>query len=668
MKYVDVVIENNSDHTDCLYTYGCSFEDVAPGQKVQVPFGKGDRLKGAFVFSVRDELENPVENLKYVESLDPDICLSREMIETCRWMKKRYLCRYIEAVSCFTPPGKAPKKAAKEGNLDPEKYQREACKEPTFEQRGALSQILPGVREGRHDIFLLHGVTGSGKTEIYLRVIEEAASAGKTAIILVPEISLTPLLIDRFMRRFDPERIAVLHSKLTPAQRFRQWLKIKRGEIQVVIGARSAVFAPLENIGVIILDEEHEGSYKADMSPKYETSEVAIKRAMAWGSTVILGSATPSINSMYRAEQGFYKYIQLKNRYNMNPLPEVEIVDMRQELKEGNRSVISGRLYQAMKETLEQGQQVIVLLNRRGYTTFVSCRDCGYVVKCQGCGISMTYHKDQNACVCHYCGRKVAVPEVCPKCGSRHIKHFGAGTEKLEEGIRELFEGYKTDRLDIDTVKTKGSMERILSDFERGDTRILIGTQLVAKGLDFRNVGLVGIVSADISLNIPDFRSAERTFQLVTQASGRAGRGDEQGHVVIQAYSPEHFSIAYAAESDYRGFYEEEIALRRLMDYPPFTDLVQLVAVAKTEKGAQQAGSMIYQEVKKRLGNLPGVSIYPPNRVLANSIKEHFRYGVLVKCPREQKGTCLAVAEAMKKFINTGKNQRFTLLVDINPY
>ncbi len=450
-----------------------------------------------------------------------------------------------------------------------EKGEHQPISSLTEEQESALQEICEAIHEDRHDIFLLHGVTGSGKTEVYMQAIGEALYKGKTAIMLVPEISLTKQIIDRFIGRFGSQEIAVLHSRLSLGERYDQWMRIREGKVKIVIGARSAVFAPFDNIGVIVIEEEHESTYKSDMTPKYETMEVAIIRAKANKGIVLAGSATPSVVSYSRCEEGIYKKLTLKERYNRVALPQVDLVDMRQELREGNRSVLSRELYLGMSEVLDQGKQVILFLNRRGYSTFVSCRECGYVVKCKDCDISLTHHKERNACVCHYCGHVEAAPVTCPQCGSPHIRYFGTGTEKLEEAVGELFENKKVGRLDLDTIRRKGSLEKILNDFGKGKIDILTGTQIVAKGLDFRNVGMVGIVSADVTLNIPDYRSAERTFQLITQAAGRAGRGDEVGRVVIQTYTPDNYAILAAADQNYQTFYEREIQGRKWMQYPP---------------------------------------------------------------------------------------------------
>lgn len=668
MKYVNVAIDNNSDNTDNLYTYGSNFDNIKVGNKVLVPFAKGNKLKTAYVFDVMDSVEEKIKGLKYIESIDEEICLSEEMIETCKWMRKRYLCRYIDGIGCFTPAGKASKRGKKRIPYKDIEGEANSIKELTDEQQNAINKIEPYIRNKEHEIFLIHGVTGSGKTEIYIRLITSVLERGSNAIVMVPEISLTTQVIERFIGRFGQENIAVLHSKLSLGERYDEWVRIRKNQVRIVIGARSAVFAPMDNIGIIIMDEEHESTYKSDMAPKYDTLEVAIKRVKKYNGLVLLGSATPSVVSTYRADQGIYKRIILKERYNKMALPSVKIVDMREELKAGNKSIFSRDLYENMQKCLEEGQQVILFLNRRGYSTFVSCRECGHVMKCSECDISLTYHKAQNAAVCHYCGKMEPLPNKCPECGSKYIRHFGTGTEKVEEITLEMFPEYSIERLDLDTIKLKGSVDKIINNFRKGKTKILIGTQLVAKGLDFKNVGLVGIISADVILNIPDYRASERTFQLITQAAGRAGRGDKEGKVVIQTYNPEHYSVESAAQQDYKMFYDTEILLRTGMSYPPFSDIVQVIIIAKNEEVCALGAQEIMQQVKMQLSCDLRANVFEPQPLLLNREKEHFRYYILIKCPKGRRKECLTVIEKIKKNVNTGKKIKYTLAVDINPY
>jgi primosomal protein N' (replication factor Y) len=660
MKYVNVAIDNNNDNTDRLYTYGCKFEDVKIGQKIFVPFNRGNKVKVAYIFEIMDQLDNEVKGLKYVESVDQEIYLNMEMIETCVWMKQRYLCRYIEAINGFTPTGTKSKRG-KERNPHKETVGEKMIIESlTDEQNAVLSRIFSTIGKAKQHTFLLHGVTSSGKTEVYMQTIAKVIDLNKNAIMLVPEISLTKQIIERFIGRFGAENIAVLHSKLSLGERFDEWARIREGKVKIVIGARSAIFAPLENIGAIILDEEHEATYKSDMSPKYDTVEVALKRGNAHKSTIILGSATPSIVSSIRAEEKIYEKLSLKERYNKNQLPEVEVIDMRDELKNGNTSILSSRLYHEMKENLEDGKQVILFLNRRGYSTFVSCRECGYVMKCPECGISLTYHKEKGEMLCHYCGYKTELPKECPNCKGKYIKYFGTGTEKVEEYAREMFEGFPVARLDFDTTKQKGNLDKILNDFRNNKTKILVGTQIVAKGLDFHNVGLVGIIAADVALNIPDFKSAERTFQLITQAAGRTGRGEAQGKVVIQTYNPEHYAIIHGANQDYEGFYQMEKTIRNGLGYPPYVDIIQIIISNENEKNGLDIAGLIYERLMKTLGIKNIYTIFKPNQSIINKHGNLFRYHIIIKAKRGSRKEYIKELEKIKK--------DYTIGIDINPY
>lgn len=668
MKYVDLIIDNKSDQTDTLYTYGCPIEDVRIGQKVVVPFARGNKLKEAYVFDIKETYDRDIKGLKFVASVDPTICLTPEIIKTIVWLKRRVACRYIDAVRLFTPAGEPSKRGKKREPFQGHEGESQPIEQLTAEQMNALSVIEEGARSPGNKIFLLHGITGSGKTEIYMRAIEACLAKGQTAIMMVPEISLTKQIIDRFIGRFGYETIAVLHSKLSLGERYDEWIRIREGRVKIVIGARSAVFAPLEDIGIIVLDEEHESTYKSDMTPKYDTVEIALKRSKAWDGVVLLGSATPSVVSYYRSREKMYTLIELEERYNKVPLPNVQVVDMRQELKEGNKTIFSRRLYDEMSETLDKGQQIILFLNRRGYATFLSCRECGYVSRCSHCGISLTYHKESNRMSCHYCGYFEPVPKICPACGSKYIKFFGTGTEKVEEAVKEYFPDATTARLDLDTVKQKGSLNKILDQFGQGKIQVLTGTQLVAKGLDFRNVGLVGIISADVTLNIPDFRSPERAFQLITQAAGRAGRGDEAGKVIIQTYTPDHYAIEAAGAQDYARFYDTEIKLREYMEYPPFSDLIQVTFEAETQEDAWDAANQWHKGLIRLLGKDQADRIYPPQPAGKMRDRENFRSYMIIKSPPGKRNHYMEALDRMKETKNTEKRSRYNVSIDVNPY
>ena len=484
--------------------------------------------------------------------------------------------------------------------------------ELTFGQQEALSEILPCLR-GKGKRFLLHGVTGSGKTEVFMKAVKETLAIGKSAIILVPEIALTPQMVSWFRGRFGSVA-AVIHSRLSAGERYDEWRRIRRGDARVVIGARSAVFSPAVRLGLIVVDEEHESTYLNDRHPQYDTRDVAASRCARENATLILASATPSIQSFARARRGDYILLEMPKRVNDHPLPEVEIADMRQELESGNRTVLSNALRKALKECVAKGEQAILLMNRRGYNSFVSCRTCGYVVKCPNCDISMTYHipfpehkgqGDDGKLRCHYCGMEMIPPAVCPECGGHYIRYFGAGTQKVEEEVRKMLPGVSTVRMDYDTTGTKDGHGKILEEFRSGRARILIGTQMIAKGLDFPQVTLVGVVAADLALNLPDYRSRERAFQLFTQVAGRAGRGQQSGRVIIQTYRPNDPVIGFAARQDYRAFFESEFRRRKNGLYPPFTVLARILIESSQEETAVRAADQLDEKIRRIIDDHP---------------------------------------------------------------
>ena len=475
----------------------------------------------------------------------------------------------------------------------------------TEAQRHAADAIDAAMREQNGSVLLLHGVTGSGKTEVYLQAIEDCLKEGGQAIVLVPEISLTPQTVGRFTDRFG-DRIAVLHSRLSAGERFDEWRRIRLGLADIVIGARSAVFAPTERLRLIIIDEEHESSYQSESQPRYLAGEIAAKRVREAGGTLVLGSATPSLLSYSRALSGKYRLLELPERVEGRPLPTVEVVNMRDELLMGNNSIFSDLLAERLAECIANRQQAMLFINRRGYSTFVSCRSCGYVLKCDNCDISMTYHKSESRTRCHYCGAVKPLPKECPNCKKPFIKQFGIGTEQVEEAVHKLFPAVKTLRMDTDTMREKGSFERLLGSFHRGDAQVLIGTQMIAKGHDFPNVTLVGIVSADTTLNLPDYRAPERTFQLLTQVAGRAGRDNLPGRVVLQTYEPQHPVIRFAKAQDYVGFYHYEIMERRKMLYPPFSLFLRVVFADRDDQTVRDACLAYAKQLEAALADTLG--------------------------------------------------------------
>lgn len=500
---------------------------------------------------------------------------------------------------------------------------------PTPEQAQALALLREEEqKEGKRPI-LLHGVTGSGKTEIYMQLIEHVIMEGKQAIVLVPEISLTPQIMERFISRFG-KRVSVTHSRLSLGERLDQWRKARDGEISIIIGPRSALFMPFSNLGVIVMDECHESSYISDVTPKYHTREVARKLSELTGALLVMGSATPDIDSYHRAVTGEFLLLQLKERTKGSRLPEVFVTDMRKELEDGNRSAFGLPLQQAIRENLEKGQQTMLFLNRRGYSTFVSCRKCGGVLTCPSCNVSYTYHASDKALVCHYCGKEVPVPKTCPSCGSHYIRYFGTGTQKIEEETRRLFPEASVLRMDADTTTGKNGHARILELFGKGKADILIGTQMIAKGHDFPNVTLVGILAADLSLNLGTYQAAENCFQLITQAAGRAGRGELPGQVFIQTYQPENHAIRMAAAQDYEGFYQEEILLRQAMEYPPFSHIFSVLITGEMEQevilAAQRLGAFMNHYAERA-----GCTVVGPAPAPLPKFRGEFRWQIFAK-------------------------------------
>ncbi len=534
----------------------------------------------------------------------------------------------------------------------------------TENQQQVIQPILQSIANNEHLVYLLHGVTGSGKTEIYLQAIEQVIARGKEAIVLVPEISLTPQMVERFKGRFG-DNVAVMHSRLSLGEKYDEWRKIQRKEVQVVVGARSAIFAPFENLGIIIIDEEHETSYKQEDTPRYHARDIAIERGKIHHCPVVLGSATPSLESYARAQKGVYQLLTLETRINQAELPPVEIVDMRDELKEGNRSMFSRLLLEKMKERIEKKEQIVLLLNRRGYSSFVMCRDCGLVVHCPHCEISLTYHKHGNQLKCHYCGYEEYAPSRCPECGSQHIRFFGTGTQKVEEEIGKLIPEARIIRMDVDTTRRKGAHEKLLNDFQEGKADILLGTQMIAKGLDFPNITLVGVLSADTSLHIPDFRSSEKTFQLLTQVSGRAGRHDKPGEVIIQTYTPEHYSIQLAKNHDYKTFYRYEMVMRKRGQYPPF---YYLALVQVSHENLQLVVTTIEKMtayMKAQLSN-EAIVLGPQVAPIAR-INNRFRYQMIIKYRREP-NLITALKKITAHFHDLQVSKGLSISIDLNPF
>ena len=660
MQFIDVVIENKSVYTDNFYTYSAP-DDVRVGGRVEVPFA--GRKNPVPAYCVRTGVEPRIDKSKIKEISEylPERSLNEEMVDTALWMRKRYGVKYIDAFKMFETAGKRPAK---------EVEATDTPTDPGFElskgQERAADRICSAADDEKFRAFLIKGVTNSGKTEVYMRAVEKVLDMGKTAIVLLPEIALSEQVADRFRRRFGSGMVATLHSRLKTSEKLREWLRIRSGEAKIVVGARTSVFAPLDNIGIIVIDEEHETTYKSDHNPKYDTVDVAYKRAAYSNALLVMGSATPSVVSYYRSKTGVYELIEMDERIGSSEMPELELVDMRKETMSGNLEVLSRELIRSIDATLAAGEQVILFLNRRGFSTQVLCPDCGYRMTCDDCGITLTYHKSSNALVCHYCGKKSPLPGKCPKCGSKFIKYIGAGTERVEETVRKMWPDAKVSRFDIDTASDINDSGRVIDDFQSGRTNILVGTQILAKGLDFKNVGLVGIINADVSLNIPDYRSTERTYQLITQVAGRAGRTGGKSRVLIQTYEPESDVINEAASGDYEGFYDSEILHRGLMNYPPYTDIISVGFASDSEESA-----MFYAEsFRKRLMKLKDA---PKNaeilkvRMAERRTDDKARAVFVIKAPQGSRAGYINEYMEYRDRMIESKADCF-IEIDVNPY
>lgn len=692
--YAEVIINSEALEIDRPFTYKVPEEfnnEIKIGQIVKVPFGKGNKTSEGFILNLKndDNIKFKTKNIAAILVKDPVI--DEDDINLIEFLREKTLCKYIDAFRLLIPVGimkgaKAKKKKVivlknedlsniknpdgykkiveffktnsgkytkseliNEHSISQYKlnklienevlsieeesvfryndrvYNKDSAKTLTIEQENIIREYI----NSDDKMFLLKGVTGAGKTEVYMKLVERVLLEGKSAIILVPEIALTPQMIERFKGRFGVN-VALFHSKLSDGERFDEWFRVKEGKSKVIVGARSAIFLPAKNLGLIIIDEEHENTYKSEQNPKYQTKEVAEYLSELKGCKVILGSATPSIETYYRALTGEMKLLELNSRVDNKAMPPMKVIDMRNELKGGNKSLFSRELFIAIQERLKRKEQIILFLNRRGFSTFVSCRSCGYVFKCDECDISMTYHKN-GLLICHYCGKTKREPRECPKCHSKYVKFFGAGTQRVEEEVKKYFNNAGILRMDVDTTRDKHSYERIYNTFKNGEADILIGTQMVSKGLDFKNVTLVGILAADMSINIPDYRAAERTFQIITQVAGRAGRGDKQGEVLIQTYTPQHYSLQYAVNYDYEGFYEKEFTVRAMMKYPPFGKLLLINGTSKKEELLKNFMHKITMMIKPLVENCLDIEILGPIPCMISKVKENYRWQIVIK-------------------------------------
>lgn len=718
----EVIVDISTSEVDKIFDYSAAFP-VPVGARVLVPFGRYSTE--GFVVGTKEKSTRETKDI--IEILDDFAAITPEMIQLAEEMRRSGL-RYIDCLRLFVPSklrggrvkplikyvlhlsGELPfeemltslragadkqrgllfrlrESAGYETELNAE-FGRSAVK--SLLEKGYLKReevtlgrtpvalkaekknivLTPDQQRAVDTVsanegtYLVHGVTGSGKTEVYLNVIEKEIAKGRTAIMLVPEISLTPQMLGVFRLRFG-DKVSLLHSGLSDGERFDEWLRLLKGEAVVALGARSAVFAPLDNVGVIIVDEEHDGSYVSESNPRYFTAEIAEFRRKYHHAKLILGSATPSMETYLKAKNGEYTLVPLKHRANGKEMPQVETVDMRLELRAGNMNLFSRELLRAMDETLENGCQMMVFINRRGYASFLRCPSCGYIPKCTDCEVTLTYHKEDDTLKCHYCGKQFHAVHSCPVCGYAHMKDGKMGTEKVAEEITRIFPKARVLRMDNDTTSTKDAYLKILTDFSEGRANVLVGTQMIAKGHDFKNVTLVAILDADLALYFPDYRSNERTFQLITQMAGRAGREKKAGRVVLQTYNPKHFVFRFAADYDYEGFFEKEINSREVTKFPPFTKIVRIMVQGKEEDRALSAARELYTRCKQlQTERRDGIIRVQVMRAPIKRIRNYFRFQLVIWLKREKEEESL---DAIYSIVTGFEDKKVSVFAEINP-
>jgi len=628
MKYTQVVFGIPIDKAFSYRIPKKLESHITVGKRVWVSFGKR-RLVG-YIVGTSEKTE--IENVKPIQELiDKESIISGEMLILTKWVSEYYLCSWGEAIESTIPgvlrKGKTSIKPKKP--FEEEVFVPSYDLHPTTQQKTALSLIKKDLSSFKHEVFLLHGITASGKTEVYLQAISHALNQGKSSIVLVPEISLTPQAVERFKSRFG-RNVAIVHSRLAGSMRFREWQRIKQGEAKVIVGVRSAVFSPAKNLGLVIVDEEHENSYKQEDTPRYHARDVAIERARINSGVAILGSATPSLESFYKAGNEEFKLIKLTKRIENKDLPKVKIIDMKREFAvKGRQTIFSRFLKDALEKTLAKKKQAILFLNRRGFSTSVICKKCGHVARCKKCDSVMVYHFNDKKIHCHYCNWKTDAPNICPKCTGAYMKFSGLGTEKVESEIARYFPSQKTGRMDTDSTRKRGSHDAILGKFSRHRIDMLVGTQMIAKGLDFPKVTLVGVVNADTSLNLPDFRASERTFSLLTQVAGRAGRGEEKGDVIIQTYTPGNYAIKTASTHDYESFYKKEIIARKELELPPFVHIIKIALHSRNNKRAEEASVKLAKALKAKLRS--SAKIIGPAPAVISRLRGQYRWNIFLK-------------------------------------
>ncbi len=658
-KYVEVVTSLPIDRTFQYEVTGNEAYPPAVGKRVKIPFHYTQRI--GYIVKLEDKpmVENP---RPLNDIIDEEPIFTEEMVELARWIKDQYFCSWGEALEAMIPS------ALKSGKISMTQRIKDEDRDVTptephvanKEQAIVLKDITKCLDENRHEVFLLHGITGSGKTEIYLQAMEKVLAKGKTGVMLVPEISLTPQTVERFVSRFG-DKVAVFHSKMLQSTKYKEWKRIKDGEAKMVVGPRSAIFSPFKDPGIFIVDEEHEPSYKQEDTPRYHAREVAIERARLAHAPVILGSATPALESYHKAVSGEYKLVELTQRVKENELPKVKIVDMRMEFEtKVGLQIISKVLQEALRKDLKKNQQALIFINRRGFSTFVICRKCGYVLKCSKCDTPLVFHQKKNELICHYCNRRMNPLEICPECNSDYLMYKGTGTEKVESELKKIFPEARIARMDSDTMTKRGSHEKLLREFSKHNIDIIVGTQMIAKGFDFPKVTQVGVISADANLNLPDFRSGERTFNLITQVAGRAGRGDLGGEVIVQTYTPEHYSISYAAKHDYNAFYTKEIETRRLLKFPPFVNIIKITVRARKEESAIKS---IDRLAKRLCDKIPDIDIIGPAPSPMAMLRGYYRWNIIIKTKDREK----TVKDLRKALSGYRKGPGVLMAVDVDP-
>lgn len=661
--YADIIIDISHEAIDRTFQYVVPEElsDILEiGMQVQVPFGQGNRTRKGYVVGITTVPDFDVDRMKCISGIpDKSLQIEGKLIKLAAWIKRNYGSTMFDALKTVMPIKEKVKKTAP--RIEEKNF--ELKKPPVTELNKSQKELVEEFAADRdnniYKTYLLHGVTGSGKTEVYIGCIKEVVKQGKQAIVLIPEIGLTYQNLARFRQHFG-SRVAVINSRQSKGEKYEEFMKAKKHDVDVIIGPRSALFSPCKNLGLIIIDEEHDGAYKSDQTPKYHARETAIERARLENASVILGSATPTVESYAMAKLGKYKLWELPFRPYGMELSTVSVVDMRKELRRGNRSIISRELYEEISGRLERKEQIMLFINRRGFNTFVSCRECGEAVKCPKCDVSLSLHNN-GFMMCHYCGHiKKAVTE-CPSCKSKLIGGFGTGTQKVEEEINRLFPTAKTLRMDRDTTSKKGSSSEILSDFLNKKADILIGTQMIVKGHDFDSVTLVGVILADLSLFDNDYRSGERTFDLLTQAAGRAGRGEKKGHVLIQTYQPEHYAIVAAAKQDYDGFFDTEITYRRLLKYPPVYNMMVVLLTGTDYDSVSSASEELAKFLKNENRTQKDVQIIGPGDATIVKIKDLYRRVIYVKTKD------VVQLEHIRDIVDGFERDDIRIAVDVNP-